>query len=167
MKSKVTVHNIKSILELMSGLQNQIQLTDDEMTIMVFSCFDHEHLNNLIISTGEFMKWFNLNFEGESTEEREFQESKEAVFLYTCQQARNIIYLYQGLEDKESMVQPNWWKIYRYQSVGSHLRNNLFSNQEKMKILRQKFKETGDKMSYCTFFYFLEYELNIKLTQQE
>ena len=72
MKSKVTVHNIKSILELMSGLQNQIQLTDDDMTIMVFSCIDHEHLNNLMISTGEFMKWFNLNFEGESPEEREF-----------------------------------------------------------------------------------------------
>ena len=113
------------------------------------------------------MKWFNLNFEGESTEERDFQESKETVFLYTCQQSRTIIHLYQTLDDKQMILHPNWWNVHRYSSIGSHLKNNLFSSQEKIKVLRSKFKETGDRMSYYTFFYYLEYELNIKLSLQE
>ena len=49
MKSKVTVHNIKSILELMGNLQHQISLTEDEITIMIFTCIDHDHLTNLMI----------------------------------------------------------------------------------------------------------------------
>ena len=28
--------------------------------------------------------WFNLNFEGESTEERDFKENKEEIWVSTC-----------------------------------------------------------------------------------
>jgi hypothetical protein len=41
--------------------------------------------------------WFNLNFEGESTEERDFKENKEEIWVSTCIQAANVIKAFNGL----------------------------------------------------------------------
>jgi len=46
------------------------------MYIIIYSSIDHDNLNNLIVHAGEFLMWFNLNFEGESREEIDFRESK-------------------------------------------------------------------------------------------
>ena len=72
----LVVHNVKTALEKMEELKRDIKLTDDEVTIIVYTSLDHGHLNNMLLMAGEFLKWFNLNFEGESTEERDFKDNK-------------------------------------------------------------------------------------------
>lgn len=62
----IIVHNHKSVMLKMYELQGDIGLTDDEITIIVFTSLDKDFMNNLIISQGEFLKWFNTNFKGES-----------------------------------------------------------------------------------------------------
>lgn len=90
----LSVHNVKTALGKMNELKRDIKLTDDEITIIVYTSLDHSHLNNLILLPGEFLKWFNLNFEGESTEERDFKDNKEEIWISTCIQAAGIIKAY-------------------------------------------------------------------------
>lgn len=60
----------------MNQLKPEIGLTDDEIMIIVYTSLDHDWFTNLIVLQGEFLKWFNLNFEGESREELDFMENK-------------------------------------------------------------------------------------------
>lgn len=75
---------MKTALAKMDELKRDIKLTDDEITIIVYTSLDHGHLPNLLLLAGEFLKWFNLNFEGESTEERDFKDNKEEIWISTC-----------------------------------------------------------------------------------
>ena len=34
--------------------------------IIIYTSLDHDYFTNMLILAGEFLKWFNLNFEGES-----------------------------------------------------------------------------------------------------
>ena len=43
-------------------LQPEIGLSNDEVTILVYTSLSHGHLTNMIVLAGEFLKWFNLNF---------------------------------------------------------------------------------------------------------
>ena len=56
----------------LSEFEDEIGLTNDEVTIIIFTSLDLDWFNNLIVLSGEFLKWFNLNFEGESREELDF-----------------------------------------------------------------------------------------------
>jgi len=78
----------------METLKRDINLTDDEITIIIYTSLDHGYLPNLLLLPGEFLKWFNLNFEGESTEERDFKDNKEEIWISTCIQASGIIKAY-------------------------------------------------------------------------
>jgi hypothetical protein len=51
--------------------------------IIIWTSVDHDYLTNLIVLAGEFLKWFNLNFEGESREELDFTESKYSIWKAT------------------------------------------------------------------------------------
>ena len=61
-KRKLKIHNVKTLLEKMNELKGPIGLTDDEITIIIFTTIDHDYFTNLIIMQGEFLKWFNLDF---------------------------------------------------------------------------------------------------------
>ena len=93
----LAVHNVKTALEQMEGLRRDIKLTDDEITIIIYTSLDHGHLTNLLLMPGEYLKWFNLNFEGESTEERDFKDNKEEIWISTCIQSANIIKAYNAM----------------------------------------------------------------------
>ena len=62
----IKIHNMKTALELLDGLKEEIGLNDDEVTIIIYTSLDRDWFTNLILLQGEFLKWFNLNFEGES-----------------------------------------------------------------------------------------------------
>ena len=66
--------------------------------IIIYTSLDHDYLNNLIVLAGEFLKWFNLNFEGESREELDFQENKYEIWNATCELATSIIGEYNKMD---------------------------------------------------------------------
>jgi hypothetical protein len=66
--------------------------------IIIYSSIDHDNLNNLIVHAGEFLLWFNLNFEGESREEIDFRESKCEIWDATCHLAAVIVEAYQKMD---------------------------------------------------------------------
>jgi hypothetical protein len=72
----IKIHNLKTVMLKMNQLKPEIGLTDDEIMIIVYTSLDHDWFTNLIVLQGEFLKWFNLNFEGESREELDFMENK-------------------------------------------------------------------------------------------
>jgi len=51
---------------MLDELKGEIGLSDDEITIIIYTSLDHDWFTNLLILQGEFLKWFNLNFEGDS-----------------------------------------------------------------------------------------------------
>ena len=67
-KNKVDVHNVKTLRAKMSEIQQDIGLSEDEVSIIIFTSLDHDWFNNLIVLAGEFTKWFSINFEGENRE---------------------------------------------------------------------------------------------------
>jgi len=67
---------VKTLIEKLKSLQNDIKLTDDDIVIIIFTSLDHDWFTNLLVLAAEFTKWFTLNFEGESREELDFKENK-------------------------------------------------------------------------------------------
>lgn len=51
-------------------------MTNDELTIIVYTSLDQEYLTNLICLSTEFLKWFTMNFAGDSTAENDFLQSR-------------------------------------------------------------------------------------------
>ena len=60
------VHNMKTALELLTRIKGEIKLDDDEVSVILYSSLDRDWFTNLIIMQGDFLKWFNMNFEGET-----------------------------------------------------------------------------------------------------
>jgi hypothetical protein len=71
-QDKVLVHNIRSKQRQMARFANEINLSSDEINVILFTSMDHDYFNNLLVSAGQFTEWFNLNFEGETQEEVDF-----------------------------------------------------------------------------------------------
>ena len=136
----------------MEELKRDIKLTDDEVTIIVYTSLDHGHLNHMLLMAGEFLKWFNLNFEGETTEERDFKDNKEEIWMSTCVQAEGIIKAYNQMKDKEQILTTDWWEYQRYSNFGILLASRFKSKNHLMKQLRDKFRSQGDKLSYFDLF---------------
>ena len=77
----VKMHNAKSIeMKLKEELQQEIGLTDDELTLIIYTSLDHDYLPNLLVLSGEFLKWFQLNFEGENNDETDFLDNKLEIW---------------------------------------------------------------------------------------
>ena len=68
----VQIHNVRTLKNKLKSLQQDIKLDNDEITMIIYTSIVHEFLTNLLIMQGEFLMWFNLNFEGESREELDF-----------------------------------------------------------------------------------------------
>ena len=75
----------------MKELKTEIGLSDDEICIILFTSLDHDWLTNLLLLQGEFLKWFNLNFDGESREELDFLAQKKDMWVATTALAMEII----------------------------------------------------------------------------
>ena len=118
----IMIHNVKTLLAKLREIQRDINLTDDEVTIIIYTSLDHQYLTNLLVLPGEFLKWFTLNFEGESTEERDFKENKEEIWISTCIQAAGIIKAYNAMSSrKEDIMTQTWWEHQRYSNFGNQL----------------------------------------------
>jgi hypothetical protein len=75
-KENIKIHNMKTVLIKLNELAKPIGLSKDEISIIAYSSVDRDWFTNMIIMQGEFLKWFNLNFEGDSREELDFVDSK-------------------------------------------------------------------------------------------
>lgn len=100
-----------------------IGLTDDELMIISYTSIDHDNMNNLIVLAGEFMLWFNLNFEGESTAEVDFRTNKCEIWVSTCELARLIIESY-GMMQKnhKDVLTKYWWDYQRFSSFAEGMK---------------------------------------------
>ena len=106
----------------MNQLKPEIGLTDDEIMIIVYTSLDHDWFTNLLILQGEFLKWFNLNFEGESREELDFMENKQDIWLATTTLAMEIVSWHnQLLDNHEIILTTKWWENLRYHHFGGEM----------------------------------------------
>jgi len=86
-KNKLKIHNMKTVLQKLNELKSKIGLDNDEISIIAYSSIDRDWFTNMIIMQGEFLKWFNLNFEGQGREEMDFIDSKTSQWMAITTQA--------------------------------------------------------------------------------
>ena len=162
------IHNVKTLTEKLHEFHNDIGLTDDELMLIIYTSIDHDYLNNLLVLAGEFLMWFNLNFEGESREEIDFRENKLEIWKSTCVQAKMIIEQYNKMETgKEHILTAKWWSLLRYSHFGSEMAKKFEEKADLKTECRAIFKKQHDKLSYYDLFLFIEHKLQIKLESWE
>lgn len=162
------IHNVKTLTEKLHEFHNDIGLTDDELMLIIYTSIDHDYLNNLLVLAGEFLMWFNLNFEGESREEIDFRENKLEIWKSTCVQAKMIIEQYNKMETgKEHILTAKWWSLLRYSHFGSEMAKKFEEKADLKTECRAIFKKQHDKLSYYDLFQFIEHKLQIKLESWE
>ena len=119
-KRKIKIHNVKTVEYKLKELQPAIGLTDEEIWIIIFTSLDHDYLTNLILMQGEFLKWFTLNFEGESREELDFLDSKSAIWTATTTLGMEIVQRYRRLQENQAVILTDkWWSHLRFLHFGS------------------------------------------------
>ena len=72
----IQLHNAKTLRAKLGEFTNEIGLTNNEITFLVFTSMDMMWLSSMLINAGEFTKWFNINFAGESRDEIDFRDNK-------------------------------------------------------------------------------------------
>lgn len=85
-------------------LQPEIGLSDDDIMILIFTSLDHDWLTNMIVMQGEFLKWFTLNFEGESREELDFLENKQEIWTATNTLSMEVVSWYGRLKENKEVI---------------------------------------------------------------
>lgn len=164
----IKVHNIKTVYEMLNLLKDDIGLTRDELIIIVYTSIDADYFTNLMIMQGEFLKWFTLNFAGESRDELDFLENKQEIWMATTTMAMEVVTAYGRLkENHEVILNEKWWQKTRFLSVGSQLCDVLNGQPDLMAEMRKCFKEQKDKMSYFDLFQFISKKMQIKLENWE
>ena len=103
-KEKIKVHNVKSMKRKLDELQKAIGLTNDEILVIVYTSIDHECFTNLLCMTTDFMKWFSLNFEGESREELDFLQAKIGVWRATTSIAGDVLIATKKITDNFDII---------------------------------------------------------------
>jgi|APSaa5957512535_1039671.scaffolds.fasta_scaffold312266_1 hypothetical protein len=71
MKPQVQTHiwNAKSLETKLNELKQEIGLSEDDATIIMFTSLDIDHLTNLLVLPSELLKWFTMNYAGENRAE--------------------------------------------------------------------------------------------------
>jgi hypothetical protein len=145
-------------------LKQEIGLSQDDVVIIMFTSLDVDHLTCLLVLPSELLKWFTMNFAGESGAEQDFLTSKLSAWDATTALAADITEAYSKLSDnKERIMTPEWWARMQYERIGSMLAAKLTNNTELKEALRSLFRAHEDKLSYCDMFQFLENQLKLKL----
>ena len=127
---KVKVHNVKTIDLKLSTFSKEIGLTADELHMIVFTSLDHDYLTNLLVLSGEFTKWFNINFEGENRDEIDFLDNKAEIWLALTTMSKDIVNAYnllmkQANSNPEVIYAQKWWDSVRYSRFGLELAKKL------------------------------------------
>ena len=76
----ILIHNAKTLRQKLDSMNSEIGLTDSETTLLVFTSLDVDWFTNLLILAGEFTKWFNIDFSGDSREEIDFRDNKAEIW---------------------------------------------------------------------------------------
>jgi hypothetical protein len=85
-------------------LKEEIGLTTDEIIIIVYTSIDADYFTNLMIMQGEFMKWFTLNFAGQSRDELDFLENKQEIWMATTTMAMEVVTAYGRLRENQEVI---------------------------------------------------------------
>lgn len=121
-KTKIQIHNVKTLMAKLNELKSDIGFTDSDIMIIIYTSLDHDYFTNLLILAGEFLKWFNLNFEGESQEEIDFKDNKVDIWKSTIIQAKDIIAEHAKMTSKhEDILTQYWWEHLRYSNFGNQI----------------------------------------------
>ena len=97
---------------------SQIGLTALECKLLVYTSLDLGWMPNLLVLAGEFTKWFNINFEGESRDEIDFRDNKVEIWAAVQAYSATIINEVSTLTNKAEAIQPGWWEKVRYKKFG-------------------------------------------------
>ena len=153
---RVKVHNVKTLEMKLAEFCDEIGLTADELHLIVFTSLDHDYLTNLIVLAGEFLKWFNINFEGENRDEIDFLDNKAEIWQAVASMSQDIITghaeLLKQQESEEVVLTQNWWEKVRYSRFGLELAKKLGKSQGLKSELRKLFQSQNDKLSYYDMF---------------
>jgi len=167
-KNKVQLHNVKTLRAKMQEIQQEVGLSDDEVTLIIFTSLDHDWLNCLLVLAGEFTKWFNINFEGEGRDEVDFRDNKHEIWLASVELAKMMIDEYAQMRgNQEEMLTQAWWQHKRFKRVGLQMQLKFKGQPQLLTSLRALFRTQDDKLSYFDLFSFLEHTLQIKLQNWE
>jgi len=177
---KVRMHNVKTVNMKLAELSKDIGLTTDEVHLIVFTSLDHDYLTNLVVLSGEFLQWFNINFEGENRDEIDFLDNKVELWDAVCAMSKDITTSHEALvkrneqekdeakkEKEEVILTQKWWEYVRYSHFGEELARKLNKNQVLKAELRKLFKGQDDRLSYYDLFQFIDLRLAIKLENWE
>lgn len=112
----IDLHNAKTLRVKLAEFTSEIGLTNNEVTFLVFTSIDMMWLTNMLINAGEFTKWFNIDFAGESRDEIDFRDNKLEIWTAATTYAAAVITKYQALTgDKEIITNHMWWESLRYE----------------------------------------------------
>lgn len=78
-------------MQVIVRFQEEINLTEDELIIILFTSLDRDYFTNLLISAGQITEWFNINFEGETQEEIDFKNNQSDEWDAMIDQAQMVI----------------------------------------------------------------------------
>lgn len=95
----IKIHNAKTAFELLNLLKSEIKLTDEEIHIIIFSSLDFDWFTNLLVSQGEFRKWFDLDYAGVGTEETDFMDNKLDIWKAVTTQASKVVAKFKQTKD--------------------------------------------------------------------
>ena len=59
--------------------------------MIIYTSLDHDFLPHLLVLSGEFLKWFQMNFEGENNDETDFLDNKLELWQSTTSLANDIL----------------------------------------------------------------------------
>jgi len=77
---EVNIHNVRTAKQKLAEFSRGVGLSADEVNLLVYTSLDMDWMTNLLIQAGEFTKWFNINFEGESRDEVDFRDNKVEIW---------------------------------------------------------------------------------------
>lgn len=137
-KTRLKIHNAKTLINKLKEHQGVIGLTDDEIMLIVYTSIDHDYFTNLIVLQGEFLKWFNLDFSGENQEELDFMDNKCEIWQATTTLAMEVVQWFGRLgENHEVILTEKWWQKLRYFHFGNEMCEKFNEKPELKKDLRE------------------------------
>ena len=152
-KTKIQIHNVKTLLAKLNELKSDIGFTDEDILLIIYTSLDHDYFTNLLILAGEFLKWFNLNFEGESREEIDFKDNKCEIWNSTIIQAKDIVAEHAKMTAKqEDILTQYWWEHLRYSNFGNQIAAKFKAKPNLQTEMRNMFRKQNDQLSYYDLF---------------
>ena len=107
---KIDIHNFMTAELKLLELRGDIGFTEDDIMIILMTSLDLDYFTNLVVAQGEFSKWFNLNFKGESQEETDFLSAKHTIWSATTTLAMEVQAQYGMIQGDKSIIQTGrWW----------------------------------------------------------